>query len=213
MARAKKSSDTAYNARRREYRAAQRYLNQSRRTTGATAEKNRAIAKAHLENALATYDAAQKQKISAPIINLASEFGISPVEIRKEFAGLTKPAKKARIIEESTTALKSAPIDERRENEARIIIANPTFAKRIFGGLVDIWGDKVKHGASAAENRAAIQKAIFEYFNTESWAEILEKLENAIGESLFSTAADYEIYDYVRIALQKHVTNGTLIAS
>lgn len=211
MARKRKTGDTSYNARRREYRAAQRYLDMSRRTSGATAEKNRAIAKAHLENALATYDASQRQKISAPIANLAAEFGIMPTEIRPKYADIT-PQRKARIIDESTSALAGASEETRRENEAKALINNPSISKRVFGGLVDIWGDKVKSGVSARENRQAIEKAIFDYFNTESWADIFDRLQQNIGEELFSTAADFEIYDYVRIALQKHVTGNTLIS-
>lgn len=206
----KQKGDSAYNARRREYRAAQRYMAQSRKTSGATAEKNRAIARTHLENALATYDPAQQQKISKPILELANEFGISVGQIREKSQATA--ARKERIIEESKKSLASASIDERRENEARALIDNPSIAKRVFGGLKEIWGDKVKKGVSASENRLAIQKAVFDYFKANSWADIFEILQNNIGEALYSTAADYEIYDYVRIALQKGVRDNTLIA-
>lgn len=73
MARKAKESDSSYNARRREYRSAQRYLKKADENTGAVAEKNRALAKQHLMNALATYDRnASPQRISSQIVNIGA---------------------------------------------------------------------------------------------------------------------------------------------
>ena len=211
MARQAKKGDSAYNARRREYRAAQRYLAASRATTGATAAKNRALAQMHLENALATYDESQTQRISSPIINLAAEFGIDPSRIRREYAAVSKQEKQ-KVIEESKTALAGVPEREKRELEAKKLMQNPAISKRVMGGLVDIWGDKVKSGVSAAENRREMERAIFDKFNVSSWSEVLEILERNIGSELFSIANELEMYDVVRIAIQKGVIGNTLFA-
>lgn len=202
--------DAQYNARRREYRAAQRYLKKAEQTTGAASAKNRALAKTHFERALETYDPAQKQNFSSSIINLAAEFGIDIQGQRSEFI-TSNEARRKKAIERSVSALKKMPA-EQREQEARDLIGNKEIGRRILGGLVDIWRDSVKKGNSAAENRQAIEKAIFEYFGTNSWADVLERLEQRMGNEMFSIASDLEIYDVVRIGLQKHIAGGTLIA-
>lgn len=202
--------DAQYNARRREYRAAQRYLKKAQQTSGAASEKNRALAKTHFERALETYDPAQNQRFSSSIINLAAEFGVDIQGQRSEFI-TSNEARRKKAIERSASALKKTPA-EQREQEARDLINNKEIGRRILGGLVDIWRDSVKKGNSAAENRQAIEKAIFEYFGTNSWADVLERLEQRMGNEMFSIASDLEIYDVVRIGLQKHIAGGTLIA-
>ena len=95
MARNRKAGDTAYNARRREYRAAQRYLKKAHESTGATAERNRALARSHFESALQTYDPNQKQPFSSQIINLAAEFGVDIQGQRADF--ITADEKKRKM--------------------------------------------------------------------------------------------------------------------
>lgn len=211
MARKRKTGDTSYNARRREYRAAQRYLKKAETSSGATAEKNRAIAYMHLQNAIATYDPTQSQRISTPIANMAAQFGMTVTDIRQRYQSISQK-QRTRAIKESGEALASVPDELKRENEAKALLENPSISKRVFGGLVDIWRDKVKSGVSAADNRQAIEKALFDYFNVSSYHEILDILENNIGQGLFDVSSDYEIYDYVKIALQKHVIANTLIS-
>ena len=209
MARKRKTGDTAYNARRREYRAAQRYLKAAQQTTGATAEKNRALAQAHLQNAINTYDPTQKQNISAPIRNLAAEFGMTEFDISKQRATTTQK-KQTRAIQQSQTALASVPLETRREQEADILMANPSISKRIIGGLVDVWRDKVKSGVSAEENREKIKSAIFDYFKISSWADLLDKLVGKLGDLIFSTKGEEEIYDTVKLSLQIAIERNAL---
>ena len=213
MARKAKSGDSAYNARRREYRAAQRYLKKANETSGATSEKNRALAKMHLENALETYDPRQKQNISAPMINLAAQFGIDIQGKRKEYIASTDATRK-KAIERSYTALESTLSDDQKRNEleAQALISNPTIGKRIMGGLVDVWSGAVEKGKSAAENRRAAQAAIFDYFGVNSWVEVLEKLIQSIGKDLFALGSELEMYDTVRISIQKGVAGNTLVS-
>lgn len=209
MARARKKSDDVYNARRRERRAAQRYLEQSRRSVGVVSEKNRALALEHLKNALATYsDKSKAIGRSAPIKSLISEFSL---DSRANSYIAADKIELSDVIAKSKLALANFDIDFRRENEARVLLSNPSIGRKIFGGLVDIWGDKVKKGASASENRAIIQKALFDYFKVDSWADLIEILERNVGESLYSVVEGFEIYDTVRIALQKHVKGNTFV--
>lgn len=213
MARKRKAGDTAYNARRREYRAAQRYLKKAHESTGATAERNRALARSHFENALQTYDPNQKQPFSSQIVNLAAEFGVDIQGQRTEFITADEKKRK-RAIERSYEALESQLKDDKKraEREAQTLINNPAIGKRIMGGLVDVWRDKVKPGQSAAENRKGIQDAIFSFFGVDSWAGVLDKLFQAIGDLLFSTGNELETYDVVRIQIQKGIIGNTLVA-
>lgn len=226
MARKAKSSDISYNARRREYRAAQRYLRIANENTGVVAEKNRALARTHLLNALETYDpTAPAQKISSQIINTAAALGIDVQVQRSEFimtitTQMTPKQRKnllerqARAIERSTQALESARDDAetRAALEANEIMSNPIIGKRIMGGLVDVWKDKVSKGKSAAENRRDAQKAIFTYFGASSWVDVLQKLEQAVGSELYAIANELEMYDVIKLSIQKGVTGNTLVA-
>lgn len=213
MARKRKAGDTAYNARRREYRAAQRYLKKAHESTGATAERNRALARSHFESALQTYDPNENQRFSSQIINLATEFGVDIQGQRADFITADEKKRK-RAIERSREALESELKDEKKraEREAQTLINNPAIGRRIMGGLVDIWRDKVKPGQSAAENRKGIQDAIFSFFGVDSWAGVLDKLDKSIGDMLFSIGNELEIYEIVRIQIQKAIIGNTLIA-
>lgn len=223
MARAARKGDTSYNARRREYRAAQRYLKRANETTGATAEKNRALARTHYINAINTYDfTSPKQNISNPMLKLGEELGID-TQARRDavYSQLGEQPTKEQIsklvkrqneaIGKSYEALESTRIQQRTELEAKELVNNKVIGRRIMGGLVDVWRDEVVPGSSALEVRQAKQKALFDYFKVSSWAEILEKLERFIGKALYSISGDLEIYETVKLALQKGVTGNTLV--
>lgn len=207
----RKPGDDTYNARRREYRAAQRYLKKSKETSGEVSAKNRALAEMHLKNALETYDPTQKQEFSAPIRNLAAEFGISEVAIRPAYAAETAEKRKGAIAR-SFKALEGTLKEKRSELEAEALMGNKAISKRILGGLVDVWRDKVKSGVSADTNRAEIQKAVFDYFNVSDWPSVIEILERNFGNMLFMVGSDLEIYDVVKISIQKSVLNNSLVA-
>ena len=213
MARKANSGDTAYNARRREYRAAQRYLKKAEQSSGVTAARNKALAKTHLQNALDTYDPSQNQKISAPITNLAAQLGVDIQGSRAQYINATSKERQA-AIQGSTSALEGSLKDpyQRKVAETEALMQNKTIGRRIMGGIVDIWRDDVKKGKSAIENRKAATKAIFDYFKVDNWYEVIEKLMQAAGSKLFDTSADEEIYDVVRITLQTKINNNTLVA-
>ena len=219
-----KASDDTYNARRREYRAAQRYLKKANATSGATASRNRALAQTHLQNALNTYDLTQNQKISSSIANLGAELGIDVYgyreDMRSDFVGSSGnvsavyESRARRIEKESSRALESSLSDEdiRRDEEARAIMNNPSLGKRIIGGLSSVWSDSVKKGNSNAENRQAIQDSVFEYFGVQKWADVIDKLREMAGESLFEVSNDLEMYDTVKIAIEKGIAKNESLA-
>lgn len=211
--KASKSAKAAYNARRRETRAAQRYLKKAAQSSGQTAEKNRALAQAHLMNALETYDpSAPKQNFSSSIINLAANLGIDIQGQRSEFI-TSNEQQRSQAVKRSFQALEKNLKDSklRSKREAQILISNKQIGKRIMGGLVDVWKDEVKEGVSAADNRKAAQKAIFKYLGVRSWAQALQKIEQNVGSELFAIAANDEKYDVVRIALQKKIIGNTFV--
>ena len=213
MARNRKPSDDIRNARRREYRAAQRYLKKAEESSGATAARNKALAKTHLMNALETYDPKQNQKLAAPIVNVAAQLGIDIQGSRSEFITSTKEQRQ-QAVERSYSALEENLKDptKRKAIESQTLLRNKVIGRRIMGGLVDVWRDSIKKDVSAKENRQNTQKAIFDYFKVDSWSEVFERLIEAVGSALFNTEIDQEIYDIVRITLQTKINNNTLIA-
>lgn len=213
MARDRKPSDDVRNARRREYRAAQRYLKKAEESSGATAARNRALAKTHLMNALETYDPSQNQKLAAPIVNVAAQLGIDIQGSRSEFITSTEQQRQ-QAVERSYSALEENLKDptRRKAAESQALLRNKVIGRRIMGGLVDVWRDSIKKDVSAKENRQNTQKAIFDYFKVDSWSEVFERLVEAVGSALFNTEIDQEIYDIVRITLQTKINNNTLVA-
>lgn len=225
MARASKSSDEAYNARRREYRAAQRYLKRAAGNVGIMAERDKALAREHILNALETYDpTAPAQKISSQIVNTAAELGIDVLGERGAYVPTVSDTtgiegeeraleRQARAIDRSLNALETTLQDEqtRSENEARALLNSETIGKRVIGGLSDVWRDKVSTGASAEDNRAAIESAIFGHFNTDNWVDTLQAIEDIVGEDLYKIASDSEIYELVKLMLQKDIIENTVV--
>ena len=217
-----KAGDDSRNARRREYRAAERYLRQAESSSGATREKMRQLAKGHFERALDTYDPSTKQDFAAPIKRLASEFGVDIYERRRQFADLTTKSQ-AKAVERyqkqkdfyenrSKEALESERQDPDvlREREA-LIIMNSEVGKRIMAGLVDKWSHVVSRDKTAEKNREAAQKAIFEYFNTDNWADVVDAIEKSVGESLYKMSGQDDFYDTVKTTIQDKVMDNTLI--
>lgn len=208
MPRKKKQGDIAYNARRREYRAAQRYLKKAEKTTGATSAYNKALAREHLIRSLETYDPKNKQALSSSIVNLGAQLGI---DVRSSEFRVMDEKKRIQAVKRSESALEGRMTDEqtRKEEESRVLMSNKEIGHRIMGGLVEIWKPYIKKGASAAENRAAAEKAIFDYFGASSWVDILDKLKQSMGDELYSIASDLEMYDVVKIGLQIRVATNS----
>lgn len=200
----KEGGDNAYNARRRYYRSAERNLKKAEESSGANAARYRAIARQDLENALNTYDpSAPKQKISKPIRNLASKMGIDLEGQRTDFIAAT-PKQRRRAIDKSTQALESSLQDPnvRREREARALLNDSSIGRRIIGGFVDVWRDEATDDDTGMIDKSKILPALFDYFNVDNLADMLEKVEGILGDMLYADEDSDAMYEAVKIMIQ-----------
>lgn len=209
--RNRERSDNAYNARRRYYRSAERNLKKAEGATGANAQRYRALARKDLENALDTYDpTAPKQKISNPIKNLASQLGIDIEAQRAEFISASEKERE-RAISKSYGKLESALQDEnaRREMEARELFNNPQVGSRIIGGFVDVWRDKFL-GDEGEFDKSKIIPVLFDYFEVNSLADLLDKVESIVGDMLYAQDDSGIMYETVKILIQTKVADNSI---
>lgn len=221
--RARKAGDNATNARKRFYRSAERYIKQAKESSGATAARYRQLARNEFENALDTYSQSTTQKFSAPMKRIANELGVSLEDERNKLkARSAEYAEKIRssairLDEESRSAksLVSRRDDSEalRQAEARTIINSP-IGHRILGGLVDVWQDEAtvadETGHLSIDQRR-ILPALFDYFNVDNLADMLEKVENIIGDKLYADEDSDSMYEAVKIMLQtRAVTNNSV---
>lgn len=224
----KEKGDAAYNARRRFYRSAERYLDQARKNTGATAERYRELARINLKDAMKTYEVGTKQKFSRPMQRLANELGVDIEGRRRELqvertdkkeealrkAAVTRAeTARAELLDleggKSVKALASARTETLREDEARAILNSP-IGHRVIGGLVGVWQEGATYydeNMEAKIDKTKILPQLFDYFNVGSVAELLEKIEDITGDTLYSHNMADEIYETVKLMLQKHVAS------
>ncbi len=224
MARRKKQGDVSTNARKRYYRASERYLKKAEQASGANAQRYRQLAKQSFEDALATYDPANTQKYSKPIQRLAGEFGYDldamrqlPESNAERESAISRRARiQERVVRESEyvteTALKSD--DVRREREAQTLFKNAEIGRRIIGGYVDVWRDEAtvtdpETGERKIDTRR-IFAALYKHFNVDKLADLVEKVENEIGSVLYEMGNDDEIYEVVKLSIQNKVLDNTL---
>ena len=224
MARRKKQGDVSTNARKRYYRASERYLKKAEQASGANAQRYRQLAKQSFEDALATYDPANTQKYSKPIQRLAGEFGYDLEVMRqlpesnaeRESAMSRRARIQERVVRESEyvteTALKSD--DVRREREAQTLFKNAEIGRRIIGGYVDVWRDEAtltdpETGERKIDTRR-IFAALYKHFNVDKLSDLVEKVENEIGSVLYEMGNDDEIYEVVKLSIQNKVLDNTL---
>lgn len=214
MARARKTGDKFYNARRRYQRAAERNMKKAEQSSGATAARYRQLAKHDLDKALATYDKSTTQNFSKPIQNLADKLGVNLGQQRKRLKSMkNEAARKLRETaeEKSTARLAGAIEDEaqRREAEARAVFASG-IGSRIIGGLVEVWRDKAV--VNGKIDKQKMMDAIFDYFNVSNVADLLQKVEDSIGELLYQSGDIDELYETVKLTIQSKVADNTLVA-
>ena len=212
--RARKAGDTAYNARRRYFRAAERELSKAESTTGAASSRFRQIARQHFEDALSTYDPTTTQKFSKPIRKLANTFGIDLEEYRKSVSARTSDdmsGSRRRAISRSTDVLESSLRDDdtRREREARMLLSDDRIGSRIMGGFVDIWKEEAtiadsKSGILKVDNKKIMRK-MMDYFEVDNYADLLDKIENITGERLYANPENDFDYESVKILIQTHI--------
>lgn len=207
--KANTQADKTYNARRRYARAARRELDRAEQSSGATAARHRQLAKTYYNSAIATYDDTPK-KMSKDLTRLANEFGFDEERVNSY--------RKSDYVSQSYNLLEGSLNDEnvRREQEARALLNDDTIGSRILGGLVDVWKDKAtvtdKNGASKIDNKKIIP-ALLDYFKVENLADMIDKLEESLGTSLYDLKGNLEdIYEYVKIQIQEKVIDNELVA-
>lgn len=224
MARKRKQGDVSTNARKRYYRASERYLKKAEQASGSTAKRYRQLARQNFEDALATYDPANTQKYSKPIQRLANEFGYDLEALRelptrsdeREQAISFRARRQERLIRESDYAKESSAANEdiRRDREAQALFKNSEIGRRIIGGYVDVWREDAtvtdeKTGERKVDTRK-IFKSLYKYFGVDNLADLVEKVEAEIGETLYEMGNDDEIYEVVKLSIQNKVLDNTL---
>lgn len=224
MARSRrKTGDDATNARKRYYRSAERYMKQADESTGATAARYRQLARIQLDNALNTYSKSTTQKFSKPIQKLANDLGVSLEEERKriqlrgdEYAekirsaaiDLKEGSRSAKALASSVT-----DVETKRQDEARAVLNSP-IGSRILGGLVDVWQDEATIEDESGEltvDQSKILPALFDYFEVDNLADMLEKVEEIIGDKLYADEDSDAMYEAVKILLQTHVASDNSV--
>lgn len=216
MARKRKAGDIATNARKRYYRAAERYLKQANQSSGASAGRYRELARQKLEDAIGTYAKKTTQAFSKPIQRLADQLGIDLQSKREQLkAKSDSKAEKqqTKLIESSERALAGVEftVDEMREMEARAIINSP-IGKRIVGGTVDIWRDAatvVGEDGQYTIDKTKIFPALFEYYEVDNLADLIDAIESEVGETLYSEPDSDEMYETVKLTLQMNAIIGS----
>lgn len=209
MANRSKKADEIYNARRRYTRAAERYLDKAENSSGATAARYRQLANVSYQNAVSLYGSSSPAKKSAGIKRLEAKFGFDDERVNS--------ARREDRVEQSFFSLESslADVDVRREQEARTLLNDDTIGSRILGGLVDVWkGPAIvtdENGLSRVDNKKIVP-ALLDYFKVDSLADMISKLEDSIGSSLYDLKGNIEdIYEYVRITIAEKVRDNTLV--
>lgn len=213
--RARKAGDVATNARKRYYRSAERNLKKAEQSSGATRSRFRALARQDFEDALSTYDKGTTQRFSKPMQRLADEFGIDLEDARSMFSDSSKRAK---VISRSGDVLETSQTDVevRREREARVLLNNTKIGKRIYAGLIDIWRDEATFlgpDGKLKVDQSKILPSLFDYFDVDNVADLLEKIEDMVGDKLYADEGDdNNMYDAVKIALQTKIAENALVA-
>lgn len=216
MARKRKAGDIATNARKRYYRAAERYLKQANQSSGASAGRYRELARQKLEDAIGTYAKKTTQAFSKPIQRLADQLGIDLQSKREQLkAKSDSKAEKqqTQLIENSERSLAGVELttDEMREMQARAILNSP-IGKRIIGGTVDIWRDAatvVGEDGQYSVDKTKILPALFEHYEVDNLADLIEAIENEVGETLYSSPDSDEMYETVKLLLQIGTITGS----
>lgn len=225
MARKRRpTGDTAYNARRRFYRKAESLLNQAANSTGATAARYRRLAKLQLDDALKTYDKSTTQTFSKPIQKLAGQLGVDLDEYRRKAKAKSDEAAdkirseyiKTGAGSKSEKALRSRDIttDELREEEARILLSS-SIGRRIIGGTESIWrkAATVETEEGLKIDKAKILPALFEHFEVDNLADLLDKIESIVSEKLYSEDTTEIMYETVKLLIAKRVSTDNRVTA
>lgn len=223
--RARKAGDESTIARKRYYRASERYLKKAEESSGSTAARYRQLAKQNFEDALATYDPANTQRYSKPIQRLASEFGYDLEAMRQlptdgndamrllEKRRIRQDDALRRSIDITQTSLKDP--DVRREREAWSLFRSGDIGKRIIGGYVDVWREEATYLDESGQPKIDTRKiipALYKHFGVDNMADLLDKVEQEVGEDLFRMGNAEEIYETVKLRITLKQMDNALVA-
>lgn len=211
MVRKRKIGDDATNARKRYYRAAERYLKQAQQSIGATAARYRALAEIRLKEALNTYTKETTQRFSKPIQRIANALGVNLNEERETIQQRSKAEEKQireHAINKSleATAKGSKTSDTLRQREARAILNSP-IGKRVIGGTVEIWEDEatmLTDDGTKIDNKK-ILPALYEHFEVDNLADLLDKIEDIAGDMLYASPDDDAFYEGAKVTIQTYI--------
>lgn len=227
MARGYKDvGDTAYNARRRYYRAAERYLKNAASAVGATAARYRELARQKLNDALKTYDKGTTQPFSKPIQKIANVLGIDLTEERRKTQaqskkvneeirnGAIKLGEGSRSYQALEKARKSTASQTLREEEARAILNSP-IGQRIIGGTVEIWEEGARVPADNEKgykiDKTKILPQLFDYFKVDNLADLLTEIEKIAGDLLYLHPDEEKLYETAKLTIQNKIASDNSV--
>lgn len=208
----RKQGDMATNARKRYYRDAERYLKQASQNFGATAERYRTLARERLSDALNTYSKNTTQAFSKPIQRIANALGVDLSSARdaiKERSDSEERRIRERAIseEQSNKATRAGLTrEELRQREARTLL-NSDIGSRIIGGTVDLWGKDARIDTETGTkiDNKKILNVLYDRFEVDNLADLLTKMEEIAGESLYASPDDKAFYESAKITIQTYV--------
>ena len=214
MARAKRpTGDAATNARKRYYRAAERYLKQAENAVGANKSKLEALAQLRLDDALKTYSKTTTQNFSKPIQNIANRLGVDLSEKRRKMQERTNKEElnireRAMNEERSKQAKASAYNSETmRQREARALL-NSDIGSRIIGGTVEVWQSEASYideNGQTKIDKTKILPALYEHFEVDNLADLLDVMQDIAGEDLYKNLDEQALYESAKITIQTYI--------
>ena len=214
MVRKQRAGDSVTNARKRYYRAAERYLKQAQQSIGATASRYRALAEIRLKDAINTYTKETTQRFAKPIQRIANALGVNLSEERETIQQRTKAQEKQireRAIDQSIEAtVKGAKDSESlRQREARAILNSP-IGSRVIGGTVEIWEDqaKIETDEGTKVDKYKILPALYDYFKVDNLADLLDVIEDIAQDSLYANPDNIAFYESAKVTIQTYIKNA-----
>lgn len=209
--RPRKKGDDSYNARKRYVRNAERNLKKAESATGAAKTRYERLAQESYKNALKTYSSTN-QKMSRSMERLGERFGKDSYRMRETTVKRQDSYVRKRLIEKSFKVKESSIRDRqaRREAEATTILNSP-IGRRIIGGTESIWRDEATRTGDDGSyfiDKRRILPILFKYFKVDNVADLLERIEAEVGEYLYADDDALNMYDSVKLTIQKAVMQG-----
>lgn len=201
----RRPGDAATNARKRYTRQANRYLRDSEKATDPTEQARlQTLARSAAEKALATFE---KQ---VPFSKMRKDLQEVALRTGAEFAPKQSKSVRERIIREDATesTLLYKTVDGKRvkrskgelkEIEAKSIMST-SVGSRIFASLEDVWRParrKKSDEDGYTIDRAEAERLIFDKLGVSSWADVIEKFQDAFGDELFAEPENRIRYDEI----------------